>query len=223
MSSIDVAQEATSARPRVAVVGREMLWTGGIVEMKVPADATEGVYNGDGEEIHYLTFDCGVKGGVVKCFVHTDDPSCCGRKIKAEIMVMSKTLADERTYLYVDLRPVMDTVLLTHRLAIMPNEPGMWANYELRFETPHPLRGAIILAAPDAKIVPKTGKTAIVIEQQKQPKVAATGDSQLDRLLDDGWQIDRDDGAAVLLSKEKNDGRRTMTHHRRIAGNSKRK
>lgn len=150
MSSIEVANRATSTR--VAVVSREPLWSGGIIAISVPIDASHGVYRNEetGEEINYLKFRRYIKGGVVNCFVHTDDLSYFGRKIVAEITVMRKTLIDERRYLYIDLRPVAEATTITRRLAIMTIELGMQLDDGwIVFETPAPLHGAIILTAPD--------------------------------------------------------------------------
>jgi hypothetical protein len=215
MSRIDVAAQATSTRAPIAVTNRELLWSGGVIEISVPADAAERRYTEMEDDVHYLQFSRNIKGGVVNCFVHTNDTSFLGKKITAEIAVMRKTLVDGRTYLYIDLRPVERTTIITHRLAIVANEPGMWSGNDwVMFETPSPLRGAIILSAPDAKIVPNSpiNQTRRVAKPPRE--TSASGDPQLDRLLADGWEIASDHGTAVVLSKMKKGERRTMTHHR---------
>jgi hypothetical protein len=56
--------------------------------------------------------------------------------------------------LHIDLKPVPDSREVTHKLAVRQREPKLLGGDDwLVFETPAPLRGAIILAPPDAKMV----------------------------------------------------------------------
>src|SRR4051812_24828663 len=104
MSSLNVAPLAASARvPSFGVpipVVHEQLWSGGVIELRVPAKARAGVYD------QGLQFVRNTLGGVVNMFVHTDDTSCRGKLISAEIKVMMKKMGDGRSFLYFDLKPV---------------------------------------------------------------------------------------------------------------------
>lgn len=211
MSSFGAAQAASAYVP-VPVIARETLHTGSIVKMKVPIGATEGTYPNGDEEVPFLQFSHTVRGGRVNFFVHTSDSALLGKTITASASVLKKTFEDGREYLYVDLVPVTD-MPVTHRLAVMNDVDGSWDNDDhLIFRTPEPLSGVIIFAPPDAKVIP-----AGEIVQMPAPvpaRASATGDSQLDRLLADGWAIDSEDSLQVILFRMKGDLRKTMIHYR---------
>ncbi|OGC86573.1 hypothetical protein A3D70_00855 [Candidatus Adlerbacteria bacterium RIFCSPHIGHO2_02_FULL_54_18] len=127
------------ARQPVAVLKRELLWNGGVVQIKVPAVCREGGF----EDIKFIQFARFVKGGMVNFFVHDDSPTqYCGKIVTASMQVFRKEHADGRTFLYVDLRPIAKSA--THRLVV---EPGLV--YTLRdavvYHTPAPLQGSIII------------------------------------------------------------------------------
>ena len=215
MSSIEVVSETASARVSVPVVSREKIWEGAVVELRVPADARKGIYKDEQTEVHYLMFDRNVRGGSVHCFLH-GNLECRGEKITAEVIVMRKTLADGRQYLYLELTIVPRSTKLTHRLSVLPDGPEPWAGYETQFVTPAPLQGIVILTRPDALVVAHGNDAAVHIVAPAVAKVATkngTGDSQLDRLLGAGWQIERKEGSAVFLTKMRDGKLRRMTHH----------
>lgn len=202
MSSFGAAQ-AASAEPVHPVADRETLWTGGIVTMKVPPAANMGCYPKDGDEVPYLQFPRYVRGGVVNVFVHTDNAALRGTTITAGASIMKKTMIDGREYLYVDLVPVDNDVAPTHFLDVVSRgerEPGP---DDLCFETLGTVDGLVILSAPKP---PKP---------RKPPKPKSTGDTQLDRLIQQGWTIDRDEGPTVHLSRMAGDKKKTMVHRRR--------
>src|SRR3989344_2151247 len=90
-------------RQPVAVLKRELLWEGGIIEIKIPAICREGAF----EERKFIQFAKFVKGGVVNFFVHDDNPTQhCGKTITASVQVFRKEHADGRSFLYVDLKPI---------------------------------------------------------------------------------------------------------------------
>lgn len=153
MLSIDAAS-AASTHP-VTDVERTVLYTGPIVKMKVPVGASGGAYPSSEGLIPYLQFCHTIPGGRVNFFVHTADKMVRGRTITAGASVLKKTLPDGREYLYVDLKPVEADTPITHRLAVMNNLDASWDNSDpLIFATPLPLKGVIIFASPDAKMIP---------------------------------------------------------------------
>src|SRR3990167_7062365 len=102
-------------RQPVAVLKRELLWSGGIIEIKIPAVCREGAF----EDIKFIQLARFVKGGVVNFFVHNQKPTLyCGKTITASVEVLCKKYADGRAFLYVDLRPI--TKPATHRLVVEP-------------------------------------------------------------------------------------------------------
>ena len=156
MANIGVAPAATSSPKRapVPVKKRELLWSGGTVEIKVPVDARYGEFkDGKGNTLPFLKFARSVKGGMINFFVHNHKLECRGRKIKAEVQVWRKEFEDGREFLYIDLRPVLQDTPFTHRLVVMSGAPGTWLSQDgAVFETPWPLQAAIILTAPGKKI-----------------------------------------------------------------------
>lgn len=225
MSSFGAASAASAYVP-VPVIARETLHAGSIVKMKVPIGASDGTYPNGDEEIPFLQFCHTIRGGRVNFFVHTNDSAVRGKTITASASVLKKTLEDGREYLYVDLAPVSDETPITHRLAVMNNIDGSWdSDDHLIFETPEPLDGLIIFAPPGAKVVPGNNiqhdrfadeavHELFVIGDPEDPEKPSTGDSQLDRLLAAGWEIDSQDSVKVDLFKMKGDQRKTMVHHR---------
>lgn len=66
--------------------------------------------------------------------------------------------------------------------------------------------------APDAKIFPNTSQATRVAKPAREKGMSE--DSQLDRLLADGWEIESEDDNAVHLTKIKKGKQRRLTHHR---------
>lgn len=220
MSSFGAAQAASTYVP-VPVIDRATLHTGPIVRVKVPVGATDGSYPNGNYEVPFLQFCHNIRGGRVNFFLHTDDSALRGKTITAAASVLKKTLEDGREYLYVDLTPVSDDTPITHRLAVMNNVNGSWdGDGHLIFVTPEPLDGIIIFAPPGAKVVPEGVVVQMPTQQSRPtaepeaPKKPSTGDSQLDRLLADGWEIEWECVSRVNLFKMKGDQRKTMVHYR---------
>ena len=141
-------QPRVQVRQPVAVLKRETLWEGGIIEIKIPAVCREGAL----ENIKFIQFPRLVKGGVINFFVHDDNPAQhCGKTITASAQVFRKEHADGRSFLYVDLRPT--TAPATHRLTVMDAIPGVtgWAPAATVFLTPTPLQGAVVIVGRDEK------------------------------------------------------------------------
>ena len=128
-------------RQPVAVLKRELLWEGGIIEIKIPAICREGAF----EERKFIQFAKFVKGGVVNFFVHDDNPTQhCGKTITASVQVFRKEHADGRSFLYVDLQPI--TKPATHRLVVEPRLVFDLRNDVLyNMMTSEPLQGTIII------------------------------------------------------------------------------
>ena len=141
MTNLDVASATSSKRQPVAVLKRELLWDGGIIEIKIPAVCREGAF----EDIKFIQFARFVKGGVVNFFVHNQKPTLyCGKTITASVEVLCKKYADGRAFLYVDLRPI--TKPATHRLVVEPRLVFDLRNDTLyHMHTPAPLQGTVII------------------------------------------------------------------------------
>lgn len=161
MSSVDVANGAAStSKARVAVTARSTIWSNGeVIEIKIPKDATPGVYEHGTTKVSYLMFARPLKGGGLNFFLHTSDHSLRGKTIRAEVVLMEKELEDGRRFFYIDLMPLDDATPATHRLFFANRGdfgtlPGDWP----RFDTPTPIQASIILASPgDAKLPQKQG------------------------------------------------------------------
>lgn len=213
------------------VVSRDIVWTGkAVFTISVPKDARSEQFTAeDGSQVSHLRFAQSVPGGVVNFFLPTTDfAECRGRKVRAEAMVMKKTLASGKQFLYIDLRLVPYTDLPTHRITAMPSMPGMWDRLpHTVIETPAPMQGAVIIAeGRDAKITPNfafgseanaaPATTKEAPKPQQAPAAAVTsrtGYPTLDRMVEkEGWQIDSADDKIVYLSKD--DGKRKTTFHK---------
>lgn len=211
LPSIGAAPAASSP---VAVLERKMLWNGGIITIAVPATAEEGEYPSDAGPNKFVRFAQNVKGGVVNFFVHDTEPTrLCGTRITAEVEVWQKTLADGREFLYVDLDPTSNAMPVMHRLAVMSCKASDIDGSGLTvFKTPEPLQGVVVVAPAESKIWIKAQLTAIEVKKT-EPRIT-TGDSQLDRYLRDGWEIDCEDEKVIRLHKMKGDKRMELIHHR---------
>lgn len=208
MSSLGAAQAASAYVP-APVFGRETLHTGSVVKIKIPAGATDGAYPSGDEMIPFLKFCRSIRGGVVNFFVHTTDSALRGMTIRASASLRMKTFEDGRKFLYVDLIPVDSNTPITHVLNVMSSgDRSCDIRDHLVFTTPAPLFGVITFTLPPVRDV-------VLPAEPDTPKKSATGDFQLDRLLDAGWQIDGERSGKVFLSKMKNGHATTMTHHRR--------
>jgi len=215
MSSIAVAEIATSPSTHVPtpVKERVVLWEGGSIAVKIPLDAKRGSFQEDDTNVDFLQFARHVTKGVINIFLHGGDEleEFRGRTVVADAKLYRKTFVDGRAFLYVDLHAPRRNAEPTHRMVMVD---GTSADPSA-FNTPAPLKGYVIFTKPDAKVsTPKPNA------ERSKPAPAAlkpalggghnTSDSQLDRLLSAGWQIEREDAKCVYLTK----GAKTLTHHR---------
>ncbi len=139
MTNLGVASATSSKRMPVAVLKRELLWEGGIIEIKIPSVCREGSF----ENLKFIQFARFVRGGVVNLFLHDDNPTQhCGKTITASVQVYSKEHADGRSFLYIDLRQV--TKPATHRLVVEPQHV-FDAKDAAVYRTPAPLQGTIVI------------------------------------------------------------------------------
>ncbi len=205
MSSLDVAANATTStvnRTHNGVVSRTVVRENFSIRLTVPNNANRGTYPCGDTHVAFMHYAQFIAGGAVHFYVHGDDPAqYVGSTIIAHVRVMKKEYDSGKEMLYIDLFPsrIQDPVA-THRLAVMPKSSGWRLVPDVEvIELPAPLRGVIVLAQPDAKIVvpPQTDD-----------------DFQLDRLLADGWKITQRYADQVNLAKPgKKEGEvRTMTH-----------
>ena len=213
MSYVGQAYAAPAERP--TVTKREVVWQGAVVNLRVPATANESVYVDSQVAIPYLHFAHSVKNGNVHCHILLDGetPDLRGEYVTAAVSVLKKTMSNGQEALYVDLRPVQDSTPVTHRFGVISRVFDLIpAESWTVFETPKPLRGAIVFTPPDAKLAQPES------QQDTPEKIArplASNDPQLDRLLADGWQIKTDEGGKVVLIKLKKGKECEMIHHRR--------
>lgn len=141
------------ARKPGEITARESLWSGGIVEIKIPATARVITADTPHGPLKYLQFAQFVKGGAVNLHVHADKPEqFAGKKIVARAEVFRKNYKDGRSFLYVDLHPAKDADP-THRLAVMDVVPGVtsWNEVATVFDTPRPLCGAVVIVGHGEK------------------------------------------------------------------------
>ncbi len=135
------------------VVKRELLWSGGVIQIKVPATARKMRLQTPSGEVCYLQFPQLIRGGVVNIHVHADKlDDYLGKKIITEVCVFRKEHENGRSFLYVDMYPMKDDTQVTNRLAVMQMVPGtQFTEGALVFETPAPLQGAIVIVGDDQK------------------------------------------------------------------------
>ncbi len=216
----DVLEVAEVVTERAPV--RTLLWSGGVVEIKVSGDAeTREVTTREGEELRYLRFQRGIRGGHINCFLHTKNAALRGTRITARVEVWQKELEDGRRFLYLDFRQTRDAV--THRLVVMPGKPDEATIPEgsLGFETPETSMsirfgcevqsmGTIILSPVEKKVVPEVSVEYVI-------------DRQLGRLLAADWMIQDENDVTVTLYKIGRDGKLKELVHHRPKKNGKRK
>ena len=132
-------QPKIQVRQPVAVLKRELLWSGGIIEIKIPAVCREAAF----ENIKFIQFARTVKGGFLNFFLHSQDPTRhCGKTITTSVQVFCKEHADGRSFIYVDLLPT--TAPATHRLVVEPRHVFDIKDAAV-FQTPTPLQGTIVI------------------------------------------------------------------------------
>ncbi len=209
----------TITKPGV-VAERKIIWDEGVVQMDIPLESRLGEYNLEGSLIYYLQFAKTVRGGLVNIFVHGDNLNQYrGDTITAAVQIFLKHFVDGREFLYIDLHPLQAPAVVTHRLAIVSSELDMvQGDYEeqLVFETPAPLRGAIVVGPPTMKLPSDESKKVPLQLVEKKP---VSEDPQLDRLLADGWEIapqevGNEDPSKVFLTKMKNGQPKNLVHNR---------
>lgn len=190
-------------------VRREVVWaTGAVVKVTIPQKANAGSYLAGKIDVPYIQFPRNVRGGVVNLFVHSDE-ELYGKTITAAAAVMRRVLDDGREYFYIDLLPLAKDTPVTHRLSVVSNEERFGDETDwTMFQTPN-MDGLIIFSPPEAKVYTVNNVEPI------RPAAPSTGDSQLDRLIQQGWQIEQDYTDQVLLSREKKGEKVTMTHFKR--------
>lgn len=222
MPSIATAPAASSSASQII---RTLLWDGATVSMKIPTDAKEGSYPADEDNPpnRFVQFVQNVKGGVVNFFYHGDNPElACGTRVIANVEIWRKALPDGRQFLYVDLDPpVKPDAAITHRIAVMSCKASDIDGSSLTvFETPEPLQGVVVVAPVESKIWTKGQLTAVEVKKP-EPRIT-TGDSQLDRYLRDGWQVDKETITEVHLSKPNGGELKQIVHKKPRSGKTKR-
>lgn len=217
MMDTEVEAAAVHAAPAIPVaVSRETLVGDMVVNMKVPMGAVDDTFiDPEGVTVPLLRFGQNVRGGWVNFFVHTaDHDRIRGRFITARAALMEKVLSDGRRYMYIDLFPVEDDVTRSHRISVLTATNMVAAEGEfLRFDTPAPLSGTIYVLPAEAKLVdPQMPKGTDPLSKQKAKPTS--NDTQLDRLLTQGWQIESEATDFVKLFKGEGEGRKSLTHFR---------
>jgi hypothetical protein len=192
------------------VVAREAVSATVVVAIKVPKTAVDDSFEADdGMLVPLVRFGQGVNGGYVNFFVHTNRlHDIIGRTITAEMTLMKKVLDDGRLYYYVDLQLRDRSIEATHRVVVMPpNQPMVPVGDYEQYELPTPLQGCVYIMAAGAVLVPRQSPTP-------PQALSATGDTQLDRLLSQGWSIDSEEKHFVILKKGDGENARSIKHYR---------
>ena len=180
-----------------------------VVTLRSVTDAEENVL------ATYLHWTVNMPGGVVNMHVHSDDMTIANTTIRARVELKIKTTENGRQFLMVDFYPVDKGLAPTHKLVVLPDSFEQQEHWEV-FPTPG-MRGFAALIEPNEKLIPpptkyRDGKAPISGVQRRAPGSAPRTDTQLERLLSEGWAISKDDGTYVTLRRE---GRDTpMTHYR---------
>jgi hypothetical protein len=219
MSMMALGASAPLPVPR-KVLGRTLVWSGGIIEIEIPLELRAGSITTDEGEITYLQFPRFVRDkrtsdamGVVNFFVHTTGgafANCAGEKIVAKMQIWRKNLGNQ-SFLYVDLHSVPEGTVPTHQFVGVMEQRGMerdsipFATEDcLFFETPAPLFGVIVVAPLDAR------------KREKPGQASTTGYAALDRKIhEDGWFISSQDDKVVNLYKiDASGNRRTDTFYK---------
>ena len=229
--SIRYAVAETVSTPDNPTIARTVVWDdGAIVRIVIAKDARPGLVPNDAGDIPFLRFSRDVRGGRVRCFVHTDQ-DLAGKKITARAIVMEREREDGSTSLYLDFIPVADDEPVTHRLTVVTHEPALGAGTDWRiFQTPEPLCGAIVFSEPDAKVNltwqnPVEADHVVVPYRKPLPPIAAQKttakrtpdpdrDDQLKRLLSQGWEIADEDESSATLFRMKGDERKELIHRK---------
>ncbi len=221
---LEVAE--VSERPSIVVVSRTLLWQGGVVEIKVSANATEFWFiTQEGEAIQGLQFSRGVRSGHINCFLHTDEMSLRGKKIVASVAVWKKKLNDGREFLYLDFHQTRAEV--THTLVVMPGKPDaatipdrglvfetLDTSTSIRFGSWVRSVGTVILSPVEEKAVPEVDSEPFVKQTPPNAVRKSTGDPKLDEYIDSGWEITKDNGVTATLTKIKKGKPAEMVYYR---------
>ena len=198
MSSMNAAQAASSSNPVAVVARKKLSRTRVIILMAVPTDAREGSFTSPKETVKYLKCIQGVKGGFVQIFVRGHNPTrLIGQKIVAAVEVWKKTMANGEKYLYVDLWPLPDATEVTHRMSVMsvPIQQVIWQEGMVRFGTPAPRVGVIVLSSFDAKIalkksaMPKMPKKPVAAPASVAPDNRTLAEKLAQAAAKKGWHV----------------------------------
>ena len=177
---------------------------GAIVSIQLPKGVTLRSVTDAEENVlaTYLHWTVNLLGGLVNMHVHSDDMSLANTIIRARVELKIKTTENGRQFLMVDFYPVDKSLAPTHKLVVLRDSFNQQEHWEV-FPTPG-MRGFAALIEPNEKLIPPPTK----YRDGKAPRT----DTQLERLLSEGWAISKDDGTYVTLRRE---GRDTpMTHYR---------
>lgn len=206
---------------RTEVLARVLLHADAIVSYQLPKNTQlRSMTLEDGKVLEYIQFHTNLPGGVVNIFVHSSDLTLSGTTIRARAEIREKKLANDRSFLYIDLHLVDKAEVPTHKLVVLSSDFPRQDHWVV-FDTPGSIRGFIALIAPEEKLVPpvakhRDGKQTIVSKQRRAPGSAPQMDTQLERLLSEGWVIAKEEGNYVYLEKTGKDGEpKKLTHFRK--------
>ena len=206
---------------RTEVLDRPLLHSGAIVSYQLPKNTRlSSISLDDGSSLEFIQFATNLPGGVVNIFVHSNDLALSGMTIRARVEIREKRLANDRSFLYVDLYPVDMAEAPTHKLVVLSREFSRQDHWVV-FDTPGSIRGFIALIEPEEKLVPpatkyRDSKVPVVSKQRRAPGSTQQSDTQLDRLLGEGWAIASEEGNYVHLEMVGKDGElKKLTHFRK--------
>ncbi len=179
------------------VVARTLRRSGAVVSYKLPATLKEGTVPTDGvrTEVNFLQFATFIRGKAMNFFVHGGEKSLAGSEVRARVEIWEKQFTDGRCFVHVDLHVVDADTLVTHELFV--RDAGL-----------SPSRDWEIFQTKDLPIF-------IALSEYDEAAKMAGSDTQLARLLREGWRIAKFHSDSVDLTRNSKNGTlKSMTHKR---------
>ena len=180
-------------------IGRTTLHKGAIVEYLVPTKLLKEleINLADGTALPYLHFPVYYKyGKPVNVHVHGGGLGLAGTKIRARVEIIEKVTPGGQKFVYVDLHLVSDPkVAVDSKLLILPDTVAPQDGWQVF--TTSDMQGFVALCGIDSLSVE-------VI------------DTQLERLISEGWTVAGEEGNYVHLEMVGKDGElKKLTHFRK--------
>lgn len=108
-------------------------------------------------------------------------------------------------YLFAELVRLMDEVTPEHRIVVTSDRTLEAEGEHERFDLPSPLSGRLFIIPYESQLINR-------LMPKGQPPRAGEVDSQLKRLVAQGWAVTRDEGAYLVLTKGEGETYREIKH-----------